>query len=243
MARGSARANNLSGIVQAVGTAAAPPAPPQVSANQKGAIRAAVNLVEVDIAVTDRDGKPLKGLRQDQFSIAEDGKDQRISTFDYYDVERLETAGAGDSTPITIPIGSLAPAEEVRQQIRDRRMIVLFFDLTSLQPNDLTRSTLAAKQFLTKQMTPADLVGVVAFGNQLRVIADFTNDRDLLYNAVDALLPGKESQLAALAAACHGDSRPDCPILSDMAGAHPTHHPTQIIAKVTQRFAGGPPFR
>src|ERR1700730_7671283 len=178
-----------------------PPAPAQVSANQKGAIRTAVNLVEVDIAVTDRDGKPLKGLRQDQCSIAEDGKDQRISTFDYYDVEKLETAGPGESAPITISIGTVAPAEEVRQQIRDRRMIVLFFDLTSLQPNDLTRSTLAAKQFLSKQMTQADLVGVVAFGNQLRVIADFTNDRDLLYSAVDALLPGKESQLAALAAA------------------------------------------
>ena len=180
---------------------APPAAPPQVSANQKGAIRAAVNLVEVDVAVTDRDGKLLKGLRQDQFSIAEDGKDQKISTFDYYDVEKLEKADAAETAPITIPIGSVAPAEEVRQQIRDRRMIVLFFDLTSLQPNDLTRSTLAAKQFLSKQMTPADLVGVVAFGNQLRVIADFTNDRDLLHSAVDALLPGKESQLATLAAA------------------------------------------
>ena len=180
---------------------AAPPAPPQVSANQKGAIRAAVNLVEVDVEVTDRDGKLLKGLRQDQFSIAEDGKDQKISAFDYYDVEKIEKADAAETVPITIPIGSVAPVEEVREQVRDRRMIVLFFDLTSLQPNDLTRSTFAAKQFLSKQMTPADIVGVVAFGNQLRVIADFTNDRDLLSRAVDALLPGKEAQLAALAAA------------------------------------------
>jgi VWFA-related protein len=179
----------------------APAPPPQVSADQKGAIRAAVNLVEVDVAVTDRNGNLLKNLRQDQFSVAEDGKDQKVSTFDYYDVEKLEKAGAADTAPITIPIGSVAPAEEVRRQIRDRRMIVLFFDLTSLQPNDLTRSTLAAKQFLTRQMTPADLVGVVAYGNQLRVIADFTNDRDLLSTAVDALLPGKEAQLAALAAA------------------------------------------
>jgi VWFA-related protein len=180
---------------------APPPAPPQVSANQKGAIRAAVNLVEVDVDVTDRDGKLVKGLRQDQFSIAEDGKDQKISAFDYYDVEKIEKADAAEAAPITIPIGSVAPTEEVRQQMRDRRMIVLFFDLTSLQPNDLTRSTLAAKQFLSRQMTPADVVGVVAFGNQLRVIADFTNDRDLLSRAVDALLPGKEAQLAALAAA------------------------------------------
>jgi VWFA-related protein len=140
-------------------------------------------------------------LRQDQFSIAEDGKDQKVSTFDYYDVEKLEKADAAETAPLTIAIGSVAPPDEVRQQVRDRRMIVLFFDLTSLQPNDLTRSTGAAKQFLNKQMTSADLVGVVAFGNQLRVIADFTNDRDLLSSAVDALLPGKESQLAALAAA------------------------------------------
>jgi VWFA-related protein len=180
---------------------AAPPPPPQVSANQKGAIRSAVNLVEVDVAVTDRNGNLLKNLRQDQFSIAEDGKDQKISAFDYYDVEKLEKAEAADTAPMTIPIGSVAPPEEIRQQVRDRRMVVLFFDLTSLQPNDLTRSTLAARQFLTKQMTSADLVGVVAFGNQLRVIADFTNDRDLLSSAVDALLPGKEAQLAALAAA------------------------------------------
>ena len=189
------------GLAQNPQQPAPPPALPQVSANQKGAIRAAVNLVEVDIAVTDRNGNPLKGLRQDQFSIAEDGKDQKVSAFDYYDVEKLEKAEATETAPITIPIASASQPEEIRQQVRDRRMIVLFFDLTSLQPTDLSRSTLAAKQFLSKQMTPADLVGVVAFGNQLRVIADFTNDRDLLYSAVDALLPGKEAQLAALAAA------------------------------------------
>ena len=123
---------------------APPPAPPQVSANQKGAIRAAVNLVEVDVEVTDRQGKLLKGLRQDQFSIAEDGKEQKISAFDYYDVEKLEKADAADTAPITIAMGSVAPPDEVRQQVRDRRMIVLFFDLTSLQPSDLTRSTGAA---------------------------------------------------------------------------------------------------
>jgi VWFA-related protein len=178
-----------------------PPLAPQVPLNAKGTIRATVDLVEVDVEVTDRSGNPVKGLRQEQFSVSENGKPQKIASFDYYDVERLEKAGPDASVPITIPIGSVAPPETIRQQVRDRRMIVLFFDLTSLQPNDLTRSTEAAKQFLNKQMTAADLVGVVAFGNQLKVIADFTNDRDLLSSAVDALLPGNESQLAALAAA------------------------------------------
>jgi VWFA-related protein len=178
---------------------APPPPPPRATANEKGTIRTAVDLVQVDVEVTDRDGKPIKGLRQDQFSVSEDGKDQKISTFDFYDVEKIEKAEAADTTPVTIPIGTVAAPEALRERVRDRRMIVLFFDMTSLQNQDLVRSTDAAKQFLRTQMTAADLVGVVAFGNQLRVVADFTNDRDLLERAVDALLPGMESQLAALA--------------------------------------------
>ncbi len=181
---------------------ATPPAPPpQVTPNEKATLRSAVDLVEVDAVVTDRSGKPIKGLKQEQFGVAEDGKDQKVATFDYYDVEKIETAEAADTAPVTIPIGGASMPDEVRQQLRDRRLIVLFFDLTSLQSQDLTRSTAAAKKFLQTQMTSADLVGVVAFGTQLRVIADFTNDRDLLNQAVDALLPGKESQLSALAAA------------------------------------------
>ncbi len=175
-----------------------PPPAPQVSPNDKGTIRSAVELVQVDVEVTDKDGKPIKGLRQDQFTVAEDGHEQKISSFDYYDVEKIEKAEAADTAPVTIAIGSVAAPEEVRQQVRDRRLIVLFFDLSSLQPQDLTRSTTAAKRFLRDQMSAADLVGVLAFGNQLHVIADFTNDRDLLNRAVDAVIPGKESQLANL---------------------------------------------
>jgi len=159
---------------------APPPPPPQASPNEKATIRTAVELVQVDVEVTDRDGKPIKGLRQDQFSVSEDGKDQKVSTFDFYDVEKIEKAEATDTTPVTVPIGTVAAPEALREQVRDRRMIVLFFDMTSLQNQDLVRSTNAAKQFLKTQMTAADLVGVVAFGNQLRVVADFTNDRNLL---------------------------------------------------------------
>jgi len=184
-----------------------PPPPPQVQSNQKGTIRATVDLVQVDVQVTDRDGKPIKGLRQDQFSVSEDGKEQKVSSFDYNDVEKIETAAAGDTGPVTISIGGVSEPEEIRQVVRDRRLIVLFFDLTSLQPEDLTRTTAAAKRFVSAQMTSADLVGVVAFGNQLKVVADFTSDRDLLGRAVDAMLPGKDSQLAALAdaAAINGE--------------------------------------
>jgi VWFA-related protein len=178
-----------------------PKAPPNTKPvpGGKATIRSTVSLVEIDVQITNRDGKPVKGLKQEQFTITEDGKPQKISTFEYNDIEQVETAGKGDQAPITVPLGTVTSPEEIKSVVRDHRMIVMFFDLTSLQSEDLLRSTRAAQKYLQEQMTPADLVGVVAFGNTLKVVANFTNDRELLKQAVDALVPGHEAALAQLA--------------------------------------------
>ena len=178
----------------------APPPQQQASPGQeKGVIRTSADLVLIDVQVTDRSGKPVKGLESAQFTVLEDDKPQAISSFDYNDIEAIESAAAEDAQPIVVALAGVAAPEQVRQTVRDRRMIVLFFDMTSLQPEELLRSTDAAQRFLREQMTAADLVSVVAFGNQLRVMANFTNDRKLLERAVARLVPGKESQLAAMA--------------------------------------------
>ena len=175
------------------------PQQPTPAAGGKGVIRAFSELVLVDVQITDRTGKPVKGLKREQFSVLEDDKPQAVSSFDYYDIEAIETAAAEDTRPVVVALGSVAAPEKVHEAVRDRRMIALFFDMTSLAPEDLLRSTNAAQRFLRAQMTPADLVAVVAFGNQLRVLANFTNDRALLQHAVARLVPGKESQLTAMA--------------------------------------------
>jgi VWFA-related protein len=187
----------------------APPPPRVALPRGKGTIRSAVDLVEIDVQVTDRNGKPVKGLKQEQFTVTEDGKAQKVSTFEYNDIERVETAATAEEAPVTIPLGVVAATVQARAAVHDHRMIVLFFDLTSLEAQDLLRSTRAAKKYLQEQMTPADLVGIVAFGNTLKVIANFTNDRVLLQRAVDALVPGHEAALAELAeaaAAANGET-------------------------------------
>jgi VWFA-related protein len=187
---------------------AAPPAT-KPAPGGKATIRSTVSLVEIDVQVTNRDGKPVKGLKQEQFSVTEDGKPQKIASFEYNDIEQVETAGKGDEAPITVPLGTVSSPEEIKAVVRDHRMIVLFFDLTSLQAEDLLRSTRAAQKYLQEQMTAADLVAVVAFGNTLKVVANFTNDRELLKQAVDAVVPGHEaalSQLADAATAADGET-------------------------------------
>ena len=178
---------------------AVPPPPPQ---QKKGpepgerVIRVFSDLVLIDVQVNGRDGKPVKGLKPENFRLLEDGKEQKIASFDYYDIETIETAGAADQKPILVSLGAVAEPERVRATVRDHRMIVLFYDLTSMQADELLRAIDAGQKYVREQMTPADLVGVVVFGNRLNVYANFTNDKAVLQRAIARLKPGKDAQLA-----------------------------------------------
>jgi VWFA-related protein len=62
----------------------------------------------------------------------------------------------------------------------------MFFDLTSMQPEDLERSVEAAQTFLKTKLQAADLVALVSLGDTLAVDQDFTADKDALVREVGA---------------------------------------------------------
>jgi len=170
----------------------------QTPPSSQPVLRSSSDLVRIDVEVTDRSGKPVKGLKADQFTITDDGQAQRVSIFSYEDIEAVETASDAKVKPVVIAVDSPsdAAAEIAGEQARDRRMLVLFFDLTSMAPDDLVRAHDAAAKFVKQQMTKADLVSVVIFSSNLRVLSDFTNDHDKLNKAIAQLLPGVSSQLS-----------------------------------------------
>ncbi len=174
-------------------------------------LRATSDLVRIDLEVTDKSGKAIKGLRADEFVVTDDGKPQAISTFSYEDIERVETAEAEDAKPIVVPVDNEGPntpsAAAASEQLRDRRLIVLFFDLTSMQPDDLIRAHDAAAKFVKQQMTKADVVAVVAFSTRLIVLANFTNDHGILDKAIAQLTENSTTDLSnpLYAAAANGE--------------------------------------
>jgi VWFA-related protein len=175
-----------------------PPAQSSSSANV-ALLHTASNFVRIDVEVNDRSGKPITGLKPSQFSLTDNGKPQKITNFSYADIEKVETAGAKNAKPIVVPVDSDEPvaSEAVSDAIRDRRLIVLFFDLTSMETDDLIRAHDSALKFIRKQMTPADLVAVVTFSSRLSVLANLTNDRAVLEKAVAQIVPGVSSDLAS----------------------------------------------
>ena len=187
-----------------------PPSTPSPKASQSP-LRVSSDLVRIDVEVTDKSGKPIKGLRADQFTITDDGKAQAISSFSYADIESIETAGTDDSKPIVVPVDNDGPntpsAAAASDQLRDRRLLILFFDLTSMQPDDLIRAHDAGEKFVRQQMTKADVVAVVAFSTKLSVLANFTNDHAVLEKAISRLTETSSSDLSnpLYAAAANGE--------------------------------------
>ena len=171
----------------------------QVSTTQEGGFVLKTNAELVLTNVVARDAKTgefVRGLKQSDFSVYENGKQQQIATFDFQSVEMakpLNEATVNGLAAGPTSNGSKAVVVAKPEDLRNHRLIVMFFDLTSMQPEDLDRSVEAAQAFLRTKMQPADLVALVSLGDTLKVDQDFTADKNALVNEV-GVYNGTEGQ-------------------------------------------------
>jgi VWFA-related protein len=121
-------------------------------------------------------------LHKSDFTVLEDGKPQQIQSFDVQDVETTLAQGGPSQTEIQgAPSTNLLSTKNVTPEtIRDHRLIVLFFDFSAMEADEVERALDSAQKFIDTQMTPADLVAIVSLSSSLNVVQDFTGDRNLL---------------------------------------------------------------
>ncbi len=159
---------------------------------QIATIKVNVDRVLTNVVVRDRKtGVVIRGLKPSDFQVLEDKKPQAITTFDYQSVDEAVSLAeastvSGTSTTKKKTIADLvnnqfaaAPAE-----LKDHRLIVMFFDLSSMQPEDITRAVDAAKDYINNHMAPADLAASVSLVSGLSMDQDFTSDKKALLAAV-----------------------------------------------------------
>jgi VWFA-related protein len=172
---------------------------PAQSPQQPGSFVMKVNaeLVLTNVVARDKKtGELVRNLKQGDFTIFENGKQQQISTFDFESVDMA--APLSEATVSGLAAGGTGPGNKAvvvarPEDLRNHRLIVMFFDLTSMQPEDLDRSVEAARDFLKAKMQAADLVALVSLGDTLKVDQDFTADKDALLHEV-GLYNGTEGQ-------------------------------------------------
>lgn len=169
-------------------------------------------LVLTNVVARDaRTGEVVHGLKVSDFQVWENGKPQQISTFDFQSVDMATPLNEATVSGLAAgPSASRSKAVVVAspEQLRNHRLIVMFFDLTSMQPEDLARCVDAARDFLRTRMQPADLVALVSLGNTLSVDQDFTADKDALIREVGAY-NGTEGQGFAGGATANSNQEED----------------------------------
>ena len=55
--------------------------------------------------------------------------------------------------------------------------MLLFFDFSAMEPDDIDRAVESAKKFVQTKMQPADMVAMVSLATSLNLDLDFTDDR------------------------------------------------------------------
>jgi VWFA-related protein len=159
-------------------------------------IRTQRNEVLVDVRVWDKSGNPAVDLKQSDFHVFEDGTPQEINSFSLEDIARLAQATGESGPPPVINFAKLPATVQPAKILADHRLTVLFFDLTAMPVDDLGRALAAAENFIQKQMTAADLVAITTYTSTLRVVQDFTNDRDALEAALHKMRVSESALLA-----------------------------------------------
>ncbi|HWB85526.1 MAG TPA: VWA domain-containing protein [Bryobacteraceae bacterium] len=182
-----------------------PPAQAAVPSAPNVKFSANSNLVIVDVTVKDKAGKPIEGLKQNDFTVLEDGKPQNVSVFEFQrlslDVKppepppSLADVNALPEKPRTV-IETESPGQV---QYHDKRLLVLYFDFSSMEIPEQLRAQQAGEKFIDTQISKADLVAILLYSSQLQVLTDFTDNRDQLKDIIQSLPIGDMSDVAGVA--------------------------------------------
>lgn len=174
----------------------------QVGQNNQGGqatptFQVSSQLVIETITVTAKGGAAVEGLKAEDFSITEDGIPQVISVFEH---QRFDDAAVSPPAPLTArviplekyPQAQIGPETAGKVRYHDRRLLVLYFDMSAMPLQDQLRSFDAAEKFVRTQMTESDLMAVMIYdGGSIRVLQDFTDDRERVLTIVETLSVGK----------------------------------------------------
>lgn len=141
-----------------------------------------VRVVNVDVVVRDRAGKPVTGLTKADFEIYENGQKREITNLYEVHAAPAPATPAAKAEPDTATRPSDAAAVEIRP-----RNIVMFVDNYSLQSFRRDKVLQSLRKFADTQLQPQDRVMLVLCTQQVKVITPFTSDRKAIEDGVASI--------------------------------------------------------
>ena len=161
------------------------PTPTPAPTDEDDVVKITTTLIQVDVSVTDKDGKQVTDLKPEDFQITENGDAQKITNFSYVAVSpdvRSQTQNqiTANSRQITVPpVPTQLRADEVR------RTIVLVVDDIGMSFATISHVRDTLKKFVNEQMQDGDLVAIICTSAGISVFQQFTSDKRILRAAIE----------------------------------------------------------
>ncbi len=143
-----------------------------------------VNLVNVEVYVTDKQGEPVEGLTKDDFEILEDKRPVEITNF--YVMEK-----GIPKIPTTVDVPD--PVEQIPGVERSKLPVIpeeqklylcVYVDNFNIRPFNRNRVFRDLRAFLNQELTPRDQVMLVSYDRSLKIRHPFTNDVGVIARAL-----------------------------------------------------------
>jgi len=133
-----------------------------------------VDVVAVDVNVVDNEGRPVRGLKEADFSLTVDGKPRRLTSVSF--VQDAAGTAAGESPPAA-PVARphAAALFSSNEGSQSGRLILLLIDEDNIRSGGGRAAIESARRFVDR-LQPTDRVGVLAFPTGPRV--EMTADHD-----------------------------------------------------------------
>jgi VWFA-related protein len=129
-------------------------------------------VVMLDVVVRDKKGRLVRDLRNEEVQVFEDGVKQEVTGFRF-----VETG------PEPAPAAPGAPPAPPRPESKQIGLVTLLFDQLGTEARILARK--AALDFLASDHRPDLWISVFTIDRKMRLMQQFTTDRDQVRTAVD----------------------------------------------------------
>ena len=149
--------------------------------DQDDVIRVRSNEVRLDVVVKDKKGRQIKDLKASDFEVLEDGVPQKVESFRFVTREAspVKTETKDDKVTGAPPAGTTTPAPPRSAPT----VTALVFDRLSPDARNLARK--AGLAYAQEGMSSGGFTGVFGIDQALRTVQPFTDDSQLVKDAVE----------------------------------------------------------
>ena len=172
----------------------------RIEAQESPDLHVVVNLVQLNVAVTDKSGNYITGLRPKDFAIAEDGIQEKVATFAEGNEPALRVTESGETegpADLSAALSKGSPAtgslQTLSALVAGANVFVLF-DTSNYMYHGFVFAQDAIAEFV-RSLGSADKIAFYSYNRDLSRAASLTADRGQVLHAVRSTVAGDEAAL------------------------------------------------